>query len=929
MKHRKLRWFLIVLSGLIAVTCSVGMISFKVIANSYQELNDMITASSRTLRQVLPEFNGSEQLYREVQDEMNTAVLHGFAYQLAQKEKISAEEFERKCQRYGVEGGFVETPDGQVICAAGEDVRERYEASLSEEDSSHKELFYSETLPDKRVLVLEFSGEDLEELIDYSVAWMNRVQKLRIGQTGFCCVLSQDGTIISHPEKRLTLEEETRFDIENTSFLIKGLSLFVLESQNARDSYNYSMIGKLIPFQGYNILCGVTLPEYLKTHFLAAMSFPLLLFLTLYVFFRYLLLLRRIPKKAVLHRLSVAGLIGLIFVFSSSLFLQAVNGRADQMSAVGNHAQNAVDALERNEEIRDYITIWFNFQQLNKCFIAADILYEEQNGLTRSDVQKISEMLGTTWCFLYDDSGHVVLTDSPYDHFVLSKIDGSQSSAFLPLLEGVEYVVQDPMPDDVSGDEMQYVGVSVRDENDLADGFVQIAVDRALYRKMIDALGIRQEIENIGVNQSESAFALNLESGIIDYATNPDLVGLAISKDAFENLDSSYNGYLNFNGTGYIAGIRQTDSYLISAMTPKNSLTPDMLRTSLILCGLLLAALAVYALLFPGSTGQEENSSQTRTPPEGSLKGILQRLLFMICLLLTLQYLFSAYHSQEYPHSGIALIEFIMNGNWQRELNLFSVAYSLFIAVFAAATFGLLSSLLNQLAKIGSPHVQTLCYLGKNILKYAFLLAVLYYCLAQFGVDSRTLLASAGIMSLVIGLGAKDLITDILAGLFIIFERTFEVGDFVTIDDFYGFVQEIGLRTTKVAFQSNVKIYNNSDIRKVVNRRGSRQRVIVELGMSLDESLEHAETVFNRELPALKDKIPGALEAPACRGVAEITDRVWKLRIILECEPSLQFAARAQLLRELKLIADQNGLCLAGKQYDILEIEGLEGEEIV
>ena len=57
--------------------------------------------------------------------------------------------------------------------------------------------------------------------------------------------------------------------------------------------------------------------------------------------------------------------------------------------------------------------------------------------------------------------------------------------------------------------------------------------------------------------------------------------------------------------------------------------------------------------------------------------------------------------------------------------------------------------------------------------------------------------------------------------------------------------------------------------------------------------------------------------------------RIWKLRIILECEPSLQFAARAQLLRELKLIADQNGLCLAGKQYDILEIEGLEGEEIV
>ena len=70
------------------------------------------------------------------------------------------------------------------------------------------------------------------------------------------------------------------------------------------------------------------------------------------------------------------------------------------------------------------------------------------------------------------------------------------------------------------------------------------------------------------------------------------------------------------------------------------------------------------------------------------------------------------------------------------------------------------------------------------------------------------------------------------------------------------------------------------------------------------------------------------MSAPVCRGVSEITERVWKLRIVLECEASHQAAAQTELLRELKLIAERNGICLAGKQHDIVEIEGLGDGEI-
>ena len=95
---------------------------------------------------------------------------------------------------------------------------------------------------------------------------------------------------------------------------------------------------------------------------------------------------------------------------------------------------------------------------------------------------------------------------------------------------------------------------------------------------------------------------------------------------------------------------------------------------------------------------------------------------------------------------------------------------------------------------------------------------MLYYCFALFGVDTATLLASAGILSIAISLGAKDMVGDILAGLFIIFEGEFRVGDIVMIGDWRGTVLEIGVRTTKIEDGSkNIKIIRNSNVTDVIN----------------------------------------------------------------------------------------------------------------
>ena len=74
------------------------------------------------------------------------------------------------------------------------------------------------------------------------------------------------------------------------------------------------------------------------------------------------------------------------------------------------------------------------------------------------------------------------------------------------------------------------------------------------------------------------------------------------------------------------------------------------------------------------------------------------------------------------------------------------------------------------------------------------------------------------IIRYIVGLGAQSLIKDIIAGIFIVFEGEFRVGDIVTIKEFRGTVLDIGLRTTKImGMDGNIKIYNNSEISGITN----------------------------------------------------------------------------------------------------------------
>lgn len=113
---------------------------------------------------------------------------------------------------------------------------------------------------------------------------------------------------------------------------------------------------------------------------------------------------------------------------------------------------------------------------------------------------------------------------------------------------------------------------------------------------------------------------------------------------------------------------------------------------------------------------------------------------------------------------------------------------------------------------------RTLSELAINIFQYTLLLFYLYSILSILGLPVGTLVASAGIVSLALGMGAQGFVSDVVNGLVILSEGQFDVGDVVKISDYTGTVQALGLRTTRLKnYDGTITYIPNRNITVVEN----------------------------------------------------------------------------------------------------------------
>ena len=205
--------------------------------------------------------------------------------------------------------------------------------------------------------------------------------------------------------------------------------------------------------------------------------------------------------------------------------------------------------------------------------------------------------------------------------------------------------------------------------------------------------------------------------------------------------------------------------------------------------------------------------------------------------------------------------------------------------------------------------VRTICRLVGSAIKYACCLVWLFIALTMWGVDTTTLLVSAGIIALIIGLGAQSLISDIIAGINIVFEGEYQVGDVVFIDGFRGTIEEIGLTLTKlVDTTGNKKCINNSKISTVINLSSDDSLAIVDFSIEYSEDLRKVEKVFEDNKLEIRKQIPTLLETPRYLGVNNLGASSVDLRFVAKVNEEDRFVAQRALTRALYLMFADNGI---------------------
>ncbi|EKF35821.1 mechanosensitive ion channel family protein [Bacillus xiamenensis] len=133
---------------------------------------------------------------------------------------------------------------------------------------------------------------------------------------------------------------------------------------------------------------------------------------------------------------------------------------------------------------------------------------------------------------------------------------------------------------------------------------------------------------------------------------------------------------------------------------------------------------------------------------------------------------------------------------------------------------------------------KTIESLIKSVSKYTASICFVLYVISLFFHDFGKILAGAGVAGIVIGFGAQTLIRDILAGIFLIYERQIHKGDYVTVNNlFNGTIEEIGLRSLQIReWSGKLLTISNGDIRQIQNYNMHYMRITESVLISANQN---------------------------------------------------------------------------------------------
>ncbi|MFC1540422.1 mechanosensitive ion channel family protein [Candidatus Margulisiibacteriota bacterium] len=237
--------------------------------------------------------------------------------------------------------------------------------------------------------------------------------------------------------------------------------------------------------------------------------------------------------------------------------------------------------------------------------------------------------------------------------------------------------------------------------------------------------------------------------------------------------------------------------------------------------------------------------------------------------------------------------------------------------IFLSRVFVVVSDLIIEKSLGGSQRAsaverqrqKTLLPLVKSFLKYAIYFIAFILVLRAMNINPSAILAGAGIVGIVVGLGAQPLINDLVSGFFILFENIYLVDDWIETETARGKVEGIDIRTTRIRDPNGqLHILRNGQLNKVINYSKTYTHAVVEVGVAYDSNLDHVYDVLARAGLRLKEQDANVLEATQVQGLEDFGESELLIRTTTRVKPGQHLEVARRYRKMIKEAFDKAGI---------------------
>lgn len=552
-------------------------------------------------------------------------------------------------------------------------------------------------------------------------------------------------------------------------------------------------------------------------------------------------------------------------------------------------------------------------------------------------MNSIARLLNVDGICVLDENGKAVAATTNFQNYELSSNISDAAYPFWSVINGfaashVQSIPNDPYNQD---NDMVYAGIV----NDHERGMILLATHNDSFKMWQQLYDPTTTLGMVGLDSQSILLAVKSGSTSCVFDSSSQYTGLSLEEYGIEEsfLRSGYSGTHRFDGKDSLITTRSILDLHLLYITPTGQISASswLFTAYVVIIGLLVALLAIIPRLMVRVPGEDirpspnkarsarkrsrvdafldrdgqielvESCEDTHAPrkrwkdkPASAKLTDLVRLLMAALGVWLLLFLLLNKNTGNHP-----LMDRILGQNWDQSLNVYAVSYVTIVVIGVWIVAGMLQNIIRFVMGTFSRRWKTSGILISNVLRYATLIFSVFFTLKNFGVQTSTLATSASLLTLIFGLGCQNFVADLVAGVFLLFEGAFRVGDIVTIDNWHGEVVEIGLRSTKVKNEiGNVKVFQNSRISGAVNMTRDLTFAVCDIPLPPGEMLEAYESKLTTSFfPEAMKNIELLRHPLVYEGVVNMTGDNAILRISVKCLEHDREQIKRELYRALKL----------------------------